>query len=51
MVQIPGAEDDAALLAAVGIDGVEGRARVPIERALEGGGGGSGDRCNSKCSF
>lgn len=37
MVQVPGAEDDAALLAAVGIDGVEGRAHVLIERALKVG--------------
>lgn len=37
MVQIPGAEDDAALVAAVGIDGVERRARILIERALKVG--------------
>lgn len=34
VVEIPGAEDDPVLLAAVGVNGVEGRARVLIEGAL-----------------
>lgn len=35
VVQIPGTEEDPALLAAVGVDGVEGQTHILVKRSLQ----------------